>query len=77
MKITKISVHSGHLNPAAPAGQPNHAAASECSISRTEDNTTMTNEEIIACLTAHPELIPEVMKILTSSKPGKTQQNSK
>lgn len=37
----------------------------------------MTNEEIIACLTAHPELIPEVMKILTSSKQGKAQQNSK
>ena len=28
----------------------------------------MTNGEIIACLTAHPELIPEVMKILTASK---------
>ena len=36
----------------------------------------MTNEEIVACLTAHPQLIPEVRKILTASKQEK-QQNSK
>lgn len=34
----------------------------------------MTNEEIIACLTAHPQLIPEVMKILTASKQEKTTE---
>lgn len=28
----------------------------------------MTNEEIIACLTEHPQLIPEVMKILVPSE---------
>lgn len=28
----------------------------------------MTNKEIIACLTAHTELIPEVMKILVPSE---------
>lgn len=33
----------------------------------------MTNEEIIACLTEHPQLIPEVMKILVSSE----RQNDK
>lgn len=33
----------------------------------------MTSKEIIACLTAHPELIPEVMKILVPSE----RQNDK
>lgn len=33
----------------------------------------MTNEEIIACLTEHPQLIPEVMKILVPSE----RQNDK
>ena len=34
----------------------------------------MTNEEIIACLTEHPQLIPEVMKILIASKQEKTTE---
>lgn len=34
----------------------------------------MTNKEIVACLTAHPELIPEVMKILTTSKQEKNNR---
>lgn len=34
----------------------------------------MTNEEIVACLTEHPQLIPEVMKILTVSKQEKTTE---
>lgn len=33
----------------------------------------MTNEEIIACLTVHPELIPEVVRILTAGKQEKNQ----
>ena len=33
----------------------------------------MTNKEIIASLTAHPELIPEVMKILVPNE----RQNDK
>ena len=34
----------------------------------------MTNKEIVACLTTHPELIPEVMKILIASKQEKTTE---
>ena len=64
----KKSVHSGHLNPNNPAGQPDNNAAQR------KRSMKMTNKEIVACLTAHPELIPEVMKILTASKQEKTTE---
>lgn len=63
----KKSVHSGHLNPNSPAGQPDNNAAQR------KMSMKMTNKEIVACLTLHPELIPEVMKILVPSE----RQNDK